>query len=249
MRGRLRSGSDEGRSDKVISDGTLENAPASYRPEPLERAERGEEVFERARRHSRRVRLLKLALPAVAVLMIAAFAGYSFLSSSLERIADLGALSVEGSGVVMANPKLDGFTKDDLPYSLRADRARQPLDGSGAIELEGIVASVPIDKENRASITAKSGSFDREKNLLDIDSEITLNSTSGLQLRLQSANIDIGRNTLTTDKPVDIRLDGMHIAAEGMSAAEGGSKLIFEDRVRVEIDPARLKRTAERQND
>lgn len=209
---------------------------------PIERTERGEAAFAHARRHSRRVRLLKVVLPTLAILMAAVFIGYSMLSTTIKRAADLGSLSIDGGGVVMANPKLEGFTKDDLPYSLHADEARQPLDGGGAIKLKGISASVPMDSKTRATISAQSGSFNREKNTLVVDSPISLDTSTGLSARLQSANIDIGKNTLTTDKPVDIRLDGMHIAADAMQAAQGGKNMTFQDRVRVEIDPARLNK-------
>lgn len=221
----------------------------SARAAPIERTERGEEVFAHARRHSRRVRALKFVLPAIAVVMAAVFVGYSLIASSVKRVADLSSLSFDGSGVVMANPKLEGFTKDDLPYSLHADEARQPLNGQGSIKLKGISASVPIDSGNRASITATSGTFNRDKNVLNIDSAITLDSTSGLKARLQSAHIDIAKNALTTDKPVDIDLNGMHIAADGMSAAQGGKSIVFEDKVRVRIEPSELKASQGKSND
>ena len=222
-------------------DATADKGAGGYRSGSIERTDRGEAVFVHARRHSRRVRALKLVLPIAAALMVAVFVGYSMLATTIKNVSSLGSLSIDDGGVVMANPKLEGFTKDDLPYSLYAEEARQPLGGEGAIMLTGISASVPIDKENRARITAASGSFDRDENTLDIDSDIMLSATSGLTARLQSAHINIAENTLTTDDPVDIQLNGMHIAANGMDAAKGGKSLVFEDRVRVRIDPSTLE--------
>lgn len=222
-------------------DATVHSDPGGYRSGSVERTDRGEEVFAHARRHSRRVRVLKFVLPVAAALMIAVFVGYSMLASTVQRVTSLGSLSIDDGGVVMANPKLEGFTKDDLPYSLHAEEARQPLNAEGTINLKGISASIPIDKDDRAEITAAAGSFNRDKNMLDITSEIVLNATSGLTARLQSAHIDIAENTLTTDDPVDIELNGMHIAANGMDAAKGGKSLVFEDGVRVRIAPSALK--------
>jgi lipopolysaccharide export system protein LptC len=223
-----------------MMDATVENGAGGYRSGGIERTERGEEAFAHARRHSRRVRALKLVLPVAAVLMVAVFVGYSMLADAVKRVSDLASLSIDDGGVVMANPKLEGFTKDDLPYSLHAEEARQPLNGEGTIVLKGISASIPIDKENRAKITATSGTFNRDENVLDIDSDIVLDATSGLKARLQSAYIDIAENTLTTDDPVDIQVNGMHIAANGMNAANGGKSLVFEDGVKVRIDPSAL---------
>ena len=47
----------------------------------------------------------------------------------------------------MANPKLDGFTKENLPYSMTATRALQDFDKNGIIDLEGIDARLPVSAD------------------------------------------------------------------------------------------------------
>ena len=72
-------------------------------------------AFVRAERHSRRVRWLKVLLPGLAVAGIVGFVGWSYLSvPSVEGVAVQGAAVSDGK-MVMANPKLDGFTKENLP--------------------------------------------------------------------------------------------------------------------------------------
>jgi lipopolysaccharide export system protein LptC len=192
--------------------------------------------FASAERHSRRVRVLKLALPVLAVLMAAGFAGYSWLVTPQGIAVDVLGTTVSDGKLVMASPKLDGFTKDDLPYSLSAARAIQELGNTDVITLEQIDAKLPFDGENFATITAPSGVYDRNKNTLDVNSEMTVTTTDGMTARLQSARVDIGAGTLTTGDPVSIRLDGSRIAADSMTVSDEGKVLVFEKRVRVEID-------------
>ena len=58
---------------------------------------------------------------------------------------------------------------------------------------------------------------------------------------MQSALVDIGAGSLSTDNPVDIALDGARIMADSMTVTDRGAVLLFEDRVRVEIDAKKLQ--------
>ena len=49
---------------------------------------------------------------------------------------------------------------------------------------------------------------------------------------------------LETSDPVDITLDGARIEADSMRISEKGAVMIFENRVRMEIDGKRLQTAA-----
>lgn len=206
------------------------------------RARRVERAFSDARRHSRRVRLLKRALPVAALLMIVAFAGRSWLWTPQALPIDLGTLAIENGRLVMTDPRLDGLTgRDGRPYSMTATRAVQDIGMSGRIDLEGIDARLPVDKAGWMSVSAASGVFDREANRLAIDSELTMTSDDGMKAVLRSAVVDIASGSLETADPVDISLDGAHISADSMSVRDKGAVLVFENRVRMTIEGGRLR--------
>lgn len=214
----------------------------------IRNTERGAEDFALASRHSRRVRLLKRVLPAVAIAITVVFVGYSYLFSGTRGAIDLASASIEGGSLVMSSPELNGFTSDDRPYKMTAERARQKLGGEDVIELEGIRAHVPVDGDNFATIQASDGVYDRGNNRLDITSEIALRTTSGIVAKLDSAEIDIAKSSLSSSNPVEIELDGTKIAADSFAAEEGGKVFVFDKRVRVTIDPSRIRETADARN-
>ncbi|WP_048645485.1 LPS export ABC transporter periplasmic protein LptC [Nitratireductor soli] len=229
-------------SEPITSEAKARNDDA--RRHAIHGSERGADAFARATRHSHRVRLLKFLLPLSAVALTVAFLGYSFLSSVPRGAVDLATASIEGGSLVMSSPELNGFTSDDLPYKMTAERARQKIGGEDIIELEGIRARVPVDKENFATIEAADGVYNRGENRLDIDSRISLKTTSGITAILESAQIDIGGSSLETSKPVEIELDGTRIAADSFAASDGGKVFVFDKRVRVTIDPSQVRQTA-----
>jgi lipopolysaccharide export system protein LptC len=214
------------------------------------RSERGADAFVRAQRHSRRVRALKFVLPVAAVTIAGLFLGYSLLSSATGGgTVNLDSASIEDGNLVMHNPALNGFTSGNLPYSMKAVRARQAIGSDmGPIELEQIQAMLPLNSEHQATISAGGGIFDRQSNHILLTDAITLTTTSGIVARLESANVDIGSGNLSTDDPVDIELSGMRVRADTFRATEGGNKLVFENRVRLEIAPANLRRAQEQES-
>ncbi|EKF20064.1 LPS export ABC transporter periplasmic protein LptC [Nitratireductor pacificus] len=218
------------------------------RSQAIRGSERDDAAFARAARHSDRVRLLKFLLPALAAVISIAFVGYSFFASAPRGAVDLASASIEGGSLVMSSPELNGFTNDDLPYKMTAERARQKIGGQDIIELEGIRAHVPVDKETFATIEAADGVYNRGENRLDIDSPISLKTTSGITAILQSAQIDIEGSSLESSKPVEIELDGTRIAADSFAASEGGKVFVFDKRVRVTIDPSQVRQTARSAN-
>lgn len=198
-------------------------------------------AFQRAERHSRNVRLLKTILPVLALAMAAGFIAYSYRASP-----DAVAVSADGAAysdgkLVMANPKLDGFTKENRPYNMTAARAIQDFQNESIVELEGIDAKLPVSEDNWASITAPGGTYDRDKNTLDINGVMTITTSDGMVAKLKSAYLDIGQGGMKTDEAVDIQLKGTEVTSDSMTILENGKVMIFEKRVRMNIDPSRLK--------
>ena len=87
-------------------------------------------AFRAARRHSRVVRILRIAIPLAVVL---GFIGIFLLTylNPLRMLArlpiDVGNLVVSGTKITMEQPRLSGFTRDERAYELSADAAKQDL--------------------------------------------------------------------------------------------------------------------------
>ncbi|UVK40501.1 LPS export ABC transporter periplasmic protein LptC [Mesorhizobium sp. AR10] len=199
------------------------------------------DAFGLAQRHSRRVRILKFAVPLAAALVAVAFPVYSYLAAPVSIAVQADGSAFSDGKLVMANPKLNGFTKQKLPYSLTALRAIQDVGKQGIIDLEGINAKLPLAPDNVASVNAKRGIYNRDGNTMNLTSDVTVTTTDGLEAKFKSIFLDMGKGTMKTDDPVDVSRGGSRITADSMSVQDNGKVLVFENRVRVNIDPASLK--------
>ena len=158
----------------------------------------------------------------------------------MEGVAVQGAAVSDGK-LVMANPKLDGFTKENLPYTMTAARAIQDLKNTSVIRLEDIDANVPVSAENTAKIVAAGGVFDNSANTLVIDTPVTVTTTDGMTANLLSARVDIASGQMSSGDPVEIIRDGSRLEADTMHVTENGKVIVFERQVRMEIDPKKAR--------
>ncbi|TGV63092.1 LPS export ABC transporter periplasmic protein LptC, partial [Mesorhizobium sp. M2D.F.Ca.ET.160.01.1.1] len=115
------------------------------------------------------------------------------------------------------------------------------VNSQGIIELEGIDAKVPVGTDNVAAVKASHGTYDRDGNTMKLNSDVTITTTDGMQAKFKSVFLDMGKGTMKTDDPVDVSRGGSRITADSMSVQDNGKVLVFENRVRVNIDPASLK--------
>lgn len=198
-------------------------------------------AFRKARRHSDIVRTLKVGLPIAAMAMMIAFAARSWVATVVPAEVQFGGAAIESGRLVMADPKLEGFTSDNRQYRMTAERAIQDIGSADRVDLEGIKARLPFDKSNWIHVRAPTGTFDRAANTLDLEDNLTFRTDTGITALLKSAKVDISAGNLDTPDPVDITMEGTHIAADSLSVRDKGAVMLFQNRVRVVIDAKRLQ--------
>ncbi|RWE77229.1 MAG: LPS export ABC transporter periplasmic protein LptC [Mesorhizobium sp.] len=218
-----------------------ETSDAAAAPAPVIQDGTRGEAFNRAQRHSRRVRVLKFAVPLLAVAIAIAFPVYSYLKAPVSISVQADGTAFSNGKLVMANPKLNGFTKQKLPYSLTATRATQDVGQQAVIDLEGINAKLPVATDNIVSVDAEHGIYNRDANTMDLTSDVSVTTTDGLAAKFKSIFLDMGKGSMKTSNPVDVSRGGSRITADSMSVEDNGRLVVFENRVRVNIDPTALK--------
>jgi lipopolysaccharide export system protein LptC len=204
---------------------------------------RSDAEFASAFRHSNRVRILKLSLPLIALFAIGFFSAATIFAGDPTPAAAEKPAEMADGRIIMANPKLEGFTGDKRPYKMVATRAIQESATSPVVALETITADLPFGKQATAKVTAASGIFDNASSTLNLNSQIQLTTSDGMTANLNTAKVNIATSEMSTDQPVDIKTGGSHITADSMKITNGGKVVIFESRVRLNIDSKQLKQS------
>jgi lipopolysaccharide export system protein LptC len=199
-----------------------------------------EQVFRRAMRHSRRVRVLRVLLPVCVILVLGGF----LLSSWLDPLRlltraplDSGKLVISGTKITMQAPKLSGYTRDARWYELSANSAAQDIADPNVIELLGIHAKIETDDNGTIDLTASDGVFDRKAGLLTLGREIVLKSTTGFEVQLSNAVIDTATGEVVSNKPVEVRMLQGVLTAKGVQVTNAGEIVRFDGGVTMQLPP------------
>ena len=199
------------------------------------------EAYGAAHRHSTRVRLLKIALPVVAVVIALLFVAVSVVRTYLPEELEVESAAIENGKVIMKNPAIAGRNQQGISYSMKADRALQDIKTPDVITLENINAKVPVNDEIMAEVDATTGIYDRGRNILDMTAPFTIRLNTGMEAAFRSAHLDINGGRMSTEEPVSIRSAEASIVAQTLRMTDKGRVVTFEGMVTVVIDPAAIR--------
>ena len=199
--------------------------------------------FRAAARHSRMVRILRVAVPAAVVvamtgvLAVSIFNPFRMLMPKLPVAID--NLVVSGTKITMENPHLAGFSADRRPYELRAKAAVQDLTNPDQVELRVIRAKVMMEDRSSVTLDARTGLFDNKQQQLELKKDIFLQSSTGYEAKLSQATVDINKGTVTSDEPVDVKLLNGTLVADRLRIINSGEIVRFEGNVvmNLTLDP------------
>jgi len=199
-------------------------------------------AYRAAARHSRRVRLLRAALPVAAIVCIAVFSWFTFLATPSSVDVQISGAAIKDGKLVMTNPKLSGFTgkHKDMPYSMTAARALQDIGKTNIFNLEDIHATLPLSPKQTVALAAGAGVFDNTKQKLKLGSGITLKTSDGAVATFRSAEIDIPSGKMKTDEPVTIDNGESTLNADSMSVSREDGLIVFDRQVSLVLQPAAL---------
>lgn len=200
----------------------------------------GEFLFRRARRHSRRVRILRVAIPLVLLIGIVAttLAVYFNPLRVLAKLpVSVSGITVTRSGVTMIEPKLGGFTRDDRRYELSAVSAAQDVLKRDVVNFEEPRASLEMVDGSTVNMRAATGAFDRKANVLTLNREIVLTSTSGYEARLSHAVVDIGSGSIVSDEPVEVMSQQGTLRGNRLEVIKSGEIVRFDNGVTMVLLP------------
>src|SRR5664279_1014036 len=197
--------------------------------------------FAIAARHSRMVRVLRIAVPAAVVVSMAVIVGVSIFNPFrmlLPKLpVDMDNLVVSGTKITMESPHLSGYTPDRRPYEVWAKTATQDVTDPDHLDLRTLRAKVLMeDQTTTVTLDARNGLMDTKQQLLDLHKDIFLQSSTGYEARLSQALVDIGKGTVTSEEHVDVKLLNGTLSSDRLRITGGGEVVRFEGNVVMNLD-------------
>jgi lipopolysaccharide export system protein LptC len=127
----------------------------------------------------------------------------------------------------MEAPRMAGYTRDSRPYELTAKAAAQDITNPGVLELHEIHAKVLMKDSAVLEMQAAAGVYDTKTDLLQLNQDIVITSSSGYKGRLQDANIDIKKGTIHSGLPVVVEMLNGTVNSNNLEVRDSGDVILF----------------------
>ncbi len=196
---------------------------------------------EKAAARSRLIKRLRIALPVLALVLIAAFV-FNTRSRTVDQafLDEFKDLTASTEDLQMANPRFTGVDNKGRPFLITANAAKQAPDSRDVIELERPRA-VQGDAEESTVVTADKGVYLSEANILELTESVMLEHEIGNDVyvfRSPAATVSIKDEIVTSDAGVGGEgPNGGALKADRMTAYNGENRVIFEGNVSMRIYP------------
>lgn len=155
-------------------------------------------TLEAARRHSRRIKIIRRGLIVLAGLLIAALV-WQFSSQSTTTID----VDNPNESVKMINPRYSGRTDDGLPFFLTAVEAVRSNSNEKVVELLNPVLHFYREAgAEESQIVAESGAYDDVDKILNLRVSVDLKTDDGTHCISTHARIFARTKTVEGDEPI-----------------------------------------------
>ncbi|HZR87279.1 MAG TPA: LPS export ABC transporter periplasmic protein LptC [Bradyrhizobium sp.] len=195
--------------------------------------------FAIAARHSRMVRVLRIAVPAAVGLAMATVIGISLFNPFRMPMPkfDLGNLVVSGTKITMESPHLSGYSGEDRrPYELWAKTATQDVTDPDHVELHTLRSKVLMEDQSIVTLDAITGLLDNKQQTIDLHKDVHLVTSGGYEAWLSHAFVDMGKGTVDSEEHVDVKLTNGTLSADHLHISDGGGVVRFEGNVVMHLD-------------
>ena len=196
--------------------------------------------FAKAARHSRMVRILRVAVPAAVALAMASIVAVSVFNPFrilLPKLpVEMGNLVVSGTKITMESPHLAGFSTDQRPYEMWAKAAVQDLTDPDHVELKTLRAKMMMEDKTTVTMDARTGYYDSKQGTLDLRKDVFVQSSTGYEARMSQAFVDLNKGTVTSDEHVDVKLLNGTLTADKLRIVNSGEIVRFEGNVVMNLD-------------
>ncbi|GLS18193.1 hypothetical protein GCM10007874_12090 [Labrys miyagiensis] len=175
------------------------------------------------------MRFLKVAVPATALAGVGLFVVLAWFNPFRQPPVPVAAPPVvanNGALDVML-PHLTGVNSRGQKYDVKATTGSQKVTAPGIVSLTNLNAVISSADQSNATLTAATGKFDSNTQMLFLKDDVHVKSTKGYDAVMKSGAIDFKGSTVHSDEAVTVNLSNGVISANNLDIVQGGSKITF----------------------
>jgi lipopolysaccharide export system protein LptC len=190
-------------------------------------------------RYSIFVGFMKVLLPAMAaglILLVVAWPQFS-VDEGQFRLSMSKLAPEQADSLTMLNAHFEGVDEKDQPYTITADMATQSENDKDLVTMELPKADITLEDGTWLALTARSGEYRKESEMLDLAGSVSLFHDQGFELQTDAARIDLNAGTAEGVHPVEGQGSIGSIQAEGFRVLDRGARILFTGKSHLVVMP------------
>ncbi|HML11644.1 MAG TPA: LPS export ABC transporter periplasmic protein LptC, partial [Stellaceae bacterium] len=178
-------------------------------------------------RYSRRVALLKLALPAIGGTLLLLVVVWPRVAPLFDRLRFAAIDLREARELRMINPRYAGTDREGRPVMLTAAVGRQVPQRDDVMSLDKPVANLQSGSGAKIVVTADTGVYQTQTQFLDLFGNVTINHEDGSTFVTSAARLDAANDAAEGHAAVEGHGPQGDITAQGFRILDKGEIVIF----------------------
>jgi lipopolysaccharide export system protein LptC len=189
--------------------------------------------------YSRRVALLKLALPAIGGTLLLMVIAWPRLAPLFDRFRWAAIDLREARELRMINPRYGGTDRNGNPFVITAAVGRQVPQRDDVMSLDQPVAHVVSHSGAKIVLTADSGVYQSQTQFLDAFGKVTVTHENGSVFTTSSARLDAVNDAAEGTAPVEGHGPQGDVSGQGFRILDKGDIVIFTGQSHLLLNSAK----------
>jgi lipopolysaccharide export system protein LptC len=177
--------------------------------------------------HSRRVALLRVALPTIGISLLLLVGIWPRIAPLFDRLRFAAIDLREARELRMINPHYVGTDRENHPFVFTAAVGRQVPGRDDVMSLEGVEVDLKTHSGANIIFTSDSGVYQSRTQLFDAFGHVTMIQQNGTRFVTASARLDAVNNAAEGHEPIEGHGPSGKITAQGFRLIDKGEIVIF----------------------
>lgn len=189
--------------------------------------------------YGRFVGIMRILLPTVATALLILVALWPQLTDQQRRYAITPAkIATEAAKTLtMVNGVYTGIDNKRRPYTLTAETVSLSNSGLSLVSLSAPKADLLMEDGSWVAVTARDGTYDRDKKLLKLRGAVNLFHDTGYEFRTEAAAVDMMAGDAYGSDPVEGQGPFGNIKSEGFVVHNRGERIEFTGKATLILYP------------
>lgn len=175
------------------------------------------------------IRIMRILLPLAAIAILAVVMTWSSLDKKVETIREEDILpNIEEARNELIKPHFESTDKNNRPFTVTADGARQDQNNPALVYLDKPMADIMTSDENWLAVRALKGTYEQQTEKLSLNQNVRMFHDNGYTLETEEMRVDMKAQNAFSDVPVRVQGPAGHIVANGLEAYAEKGVLIFK---------------------